>query len=145
LTSAKVGAFVMTALVVMYLVLVGERSLALIASEDAIGIAIGWFMIVLPVIAFWGIAMELRFGLKIEKLGNKLHEEKAWPVFHFETRASGRPTKDSAEAVFDIYRSQVESDERNWRSWFALGLAYDAAGDRSRARKAMRMAIKLFT
>lgn len=145
MTSAKVGAFVMTALVIMYLVLVGERSIALILSEDGVGVAIGWLMLFLPAVAFWAIAMELRFGLKIEKLGNKLHEESAWPVFNFETRPSGRPTKDSAEAVFDTYRRQVESDEQNWRSWFALGLAYDAAGDRPRARKAMREAIKLFT
>jgi cytochrome c-type biogenesis protein CcmH/NrfG len=144
-TSAKVGAFVMTALVIMYLVLVGERSLALIFSEDSIGVAIGWLMLFLPVVAFWAIAMELRFGLKIEKLGNKLHEQDAWPRFNFETRPSGRPTKESAEAVFDTYRRQVESDEQNWQKWFALGLAYDAAGDRSRARKAMREAIKLFT
>lgn len=143
MNSAKVGAFVMTALVLMYLVLVGERSFALIGSDEPIGIAIGSLMIFLPVIAFWAIAMELRFGLKIESIGKKLQEENAWPRFDFVLRASGRPTKDSAVAVFDKYRVMVEEDENNWRTWFALGLAYDAAGDRPRARKAMRKAIEL--
>lgn len=133
----------MTALVLVYLVLIAERSYALIISGDPIGIALGSLMLFLPTVAFWAIAMELRFGLRIEKLGNVLMEEKAWPQFPFEYRPSGRPTKASAEAVFDDYRRAVEEDEFNWRAWFALGLAYDAAGDRARARKSMREAISL--
>jgi cytochrome c-type biogenesis protein CcmH/NrfG len=87
--------------------------------------------------------MELRFGLRIEKLGEVLKQENAWPQFPFVLRPSGRPTKESAQDVFAEFRQKVESDERNWRAWFALGLAYDAAGDRPRARKAMRQAISL--
>lgn len=143
MTSAKFGALFMTALVLVYLVLVGERSIALIASGELIGVAIGSLMIFLPAIAFWGIFMELRFGLRIEKLGKILMAEKAWPQFGFDYRASGRPTKESAEKVFESYRQAVEQDEANWKRWFALGLAYDAAGDRTRARAAMRKAIAL--
>jgi hypothetical protein len=143
LTSAKFGALVMTALVIMYLVLVAERSYALIVSGDSIGLAIGSTMLFLPVVAFWAIFMELRFGLRIERLGKILMEENSWPKFPFELRPSGRPTKASAEVVFDEYRQKVEADERNWKVWFALGLAYDAAGDRPRARKSMREAIAL--
>ncbi len=133
----------MTALVLVYLVLIAERSYALILSQDVIGIALGSLMLFLPAVAFWAIAMELRFGLRIEKLGKVLMEENAWPRFDFEYRPSGRPTKASAEAIFDEYRNNVEADEKNWRAWFALGLAYDAAGDRARARKSMREAIAL--
>lgn len=133
----------MSALVVVYLVLVADRSLALIGSGEPIGFAIGSLMILLPALAFWGIFMELRFGLKIEKLGEQLKRENAWPQFPFELRPSGRPTKDSAQEVFEEFRQKVESDENNWKAWFALGLAYDAAGDRARARKAMRQAISL--
>lgn len=143
MTSAKSGALVMTGLVIMYLVLVAERSFALIASADSIAVAIGSGMLILPAVALWGIFMELRFGLRIEKLGNQLQQEDAWPVFPFELRPSGRPTKESAEQVFNTFSKQVEDDESNWRNWFALGLAYDAAGDRARARKSMRQAISL--
>ena len=143
MTSAKFGALFMSALVVMYLVLVAERSFALIGSGEPIGIAIGSLMIFLPALAFWGIAMELRFGLRIEKLGEVLKQENAWPQFPFVLRPSGRPTKESAQDVFAEFRQKVESDESNWKTWFALGLAYDAAGDRPRARKAMRRAIAL--
>lgn len=133
----------MSALVLVYLVLVADRSFALIGSGEPIGIAIGSLMIFLPAVAFWGIFMELRFGLRIEKLGEALKKENAWPQFPFELRPSGRPTKESALAVFDEYGQKVSSDESNWKAWFALGLAYDAAGDRPRARKAMRQAISL--
>lgn len=133
----------MTALVLVYLVLIAERSYALILSGDLIGIALGSIMLFLPAVAFWAIAMELRFGLRIEKLGEILKQEKAWPQFPFEYRPSGRPTKASAEAVFDEYRKAVEADELNWKAWFALGLAYDASGDRARARRSMREAIAL--
>ena len=143
MTPAKFGAVFMSALVVVYLVLVAERSVALIASGEAIGIAIGSLMIFLPVLAFWGIFMELRFGLRIEQLGDLLKRENAWPKFPFELRPSGRPTKQSAQDVFAEFREKVTADEKNWKAWFALGLAYDAAGDRPRARKAMRQAIAL--
>jgi hypothetical protein len=76
----------MTALVLVYLVLIAERSYALILSDDAIGIALGSLMLFLPAVAFWAIAMELRFGLRIEKLGKVLMEENAWPKFAFEYR-----------------------------------------------------------
>lgn len=143
MTSAKFGALFMSALAVVYLVLVADRSLALIGSGETIGIAIGSLMILLPALAFWGIFMELRFGLKIEKLGEELKRENTWPQFPFELHPSGRPTKDSAQEVFEEFRQKVESDENNWKAWFSLGLAYDAAGDRARARKAMRQAISL--
>lgn len=143
MNSAKFGALFMSALVLVYLVLIAERSYALIISGESIGLALGSIMLFLPAVAFWAIAMELRFGLRIEKLGEVLKQEKAWPQFAFEYRPSGRPTKASAEAVFDDYRKIVEADEENWRAWFALGLAYDAAGDRARARKSMREAIAL--
>jgi cytochrome c-type biogenesis protein CcmH/NrfG len=143
MTQAKLGAVVMTALLIVYLALVGERSFALIATEDPVAVAIGYLMLFIPAIALWGIVMELRFGMRIEKLGKVLQIENAWPRFEFELRPSGRPTKDSAQLVFQKFSEQVRQDENNWRNWFALGLAYDAAGDRPRARKAMRMAIKL--
>jgi len=129
--------------VLMYLVLVADRSFALVSSGEPVGIAIGFLMLFLPAVAFWGISMELRFGLRIEKLGEELKKQNAWPQFPFELRPSGRPTKESAQEVFEQFRQDVEADQTNWKAWFALGLAYDAAGDRARARRAMRQAISL--
>jgi Flp pilus assembly protein TadD len=49
----------------------------------------------------------------------------------------------SADKEFQKYSDKVAKDSQNWRNWFALGLVYDAAGDRRRARASMRKAIEL--
>lgn len=144
MSPAKLGALVMTALVILYLLLLFEQSVVLATSDEPLAIAIGYLMIVIPVVALWGIAMELRFGLRVEKLSRILNQENSWPQFNFELRPSGRPTKESALVEFENFRSLTQSDPDNWRSWFQLGLVYDAAGDRPRARQAMRRAIALY-
>jgi Flp pilus assembly protein TadD len=40
-------------------------------------------------------------------------------------------------------RTRVEADPDSWARWFELAVAYDNAGDRKRARSAMRRAIAL--
>jgi Flp pilus assembly protein TadD len=45
--------------------------------------------------------------------------------------------------LFPSYRAAVDADPENWRTWFRLALAYDASGDRRRARWATRTAIRL--
>jgi cytochrome c-type biogenesis protein CcmH/NrfG len=56
-------------------------------------------------------------------------------------RPSGRVDRDAADAVFTQQRARVEDDPDDWRGWYRLGEAYDVAGDRRRAREALRTAI----
>jgi hypothetical protein len=51
--------------------------------------------------------------------------------------------REAADALFAEMREQTEARPEDWRSWFRLALAYDAAGDRTRARAAARRAISL--
>ena len=44
---------------------------------------------------------------------------------------------------FPQFKAEVEAQPENWRAWFRLGLAYDASGDRRRARAALRESIRL--
>jgi Flp pilus assembly protein TadD len=60
-------------------------------------------------------------------------------------RPSGRIVREDGDAVFPSYRADVEADPGDWRAWYRLGLAYDASGDRRRAREAVRTAIRLET
>lgn len=143
MTGAKLGAVVMTALTAMYVVLLGEKGILLLAEANPIAKLLGGFVVLFPVVAIWAIVRELVFGLKIEKAGKELEDSGRWPRFDFELRPSGRPTSDSAAREFDRMKAQVEANEHDWVSWFALGLAYDAAGDRRRARAAMRKALSL--
>ena len=57
--------------------------------------------------------------------------------------ASGRPDRAAADLLFPKYQAAVEAAPESWRDWFRLGIAYDASGDRRRARWATRTAIRL--
>ena len=56
---------------------------------------------------------------------------------------SGRIRRDAADALFNTVRSELEADPDNWLRWYRLARAYDYAGDRSRARDAMRTAVSM--
>ncbi len=141
--SARLGVGVMAALLALYIVLVGWRAVALIGTGDPVGITMGFSLIVLPPIAMWALARELMFGASASKLGARLDAEGALPDDEVTVRTSGRVVRDDADAVFPRYREAVEQNPDDWQAWYRLGIAYDAAGDRRRAREAIRKAIRL--
>lgn len=142
MSGAKFGAVVMAALVFLYVVLLGQQGYLFLMQDNLVGKIMGLFILILPIFGFWGIFRELKFGLAVEKLGKVLEDEKGWPSFEFSLRPSGRAVKAEALLEFGKYREEAEADSTNWRKWFALGLIYDACGDRKRARMAMRKAIE---
>jgi hypothetical protein len=139
----RLAAILMALLLLVYLVLVTQRAVLLILTGEPIGIAMGIALFVLPVIAAWAIGRELLFGARTERLVRQLDAEGGLPVEDLPTRASGRPLRDAADAQFPQYQAEVEAEPSSWRAWFRLGLAYDASGDRRRAREALRQAIRL--
>jgi hypothetical protein len=142
MSRAKIGAVFMAALVLVYVVLLGRQGYQFFMQDEPVGKVMGFFILVLPAFGFWGIFRELKFGLSVEKLGRTLEDEKGWPSFEFSIRPSGRAVKSEALLEFEKFRVAAEADPENWRKWFALGLIYDACGDRKRARMAMRKAIE---
>lgn len=142
MTSAKLGAVIMSALVLMYLALLGQQGYLFLIQPSPVAKVMGFCILILPLFGAWGIYRELRFGLAIEKLGKALEDEDAWPRFEFSVLPSGRANKAEAMLEFEKYQVAATNDPENWKSWFALGLIYDACGDRKRARGAMRKAIE---
>jgi cytochrome c-type biogenesis protein CcmH/NrfG len=143
--SARIGVAVMSALLLLYIVVAGQRAYLLLVSGDGVGIALGVALIVLPVLATWAVGRELWFGWRADQLGRRLEDEDALPDDDVAVRPSGRVVREDADAVFPRYRAQVEAQPDDWRAWYRLGLAYDAASDRRRAREAIRRAIRLET
>jgi cytochrome c-type biogenesis protein CcmH/NrfG len=141
--TARIGVVVMAALLALYIVLVGQRAWLLIVSGDPIGVAMGIALIVLPVIAAWALGRELWFGVRAQQLGRRLESEGGLPEDEVTVRPSGRVMREDGDAVFPAYRADAEAHPDDWRAWYRLGLAYDAAGDRRRAREAVRTAIRL--
>ena len=143
--SARIGVALMAVLLALYIVLVAQRAWLLLTSGDAIGIAMGIALVVLPVIAAWALGRELWFGFRAQRLGRRLETEGGLPEEQVAVRPSGRVLREDGDAVFPIHRADVEAHPDDWRAWYRLGLAYDAAGDRRRARAAVRQAIRLET
>ncbi|MEJ3403401.1 hypothetical protein WDJ51_01520 [Rathayibacter sp. YIM 133350] len=141
--KARLAVLLMAVLLVIYFVLIGWRAVQFVLTGDPIAIIMGVALIVLPLVGAWALWRELAFGLATQRIVQQLDREDALPVEDLETRPSGRPDRDAATADFGRYQAQVEAAPEDWRSWFRLGLAYDAAGDRRRARGAIRHSLRL--
>ena len=139
----KLSAVVMGVLTLIYVALLANTGFTLIAMDSGVAKAMGTLILVFPILAIWLTFMEFRFAVQLEKLTDKISADGNFPQLTFEYRPIGRATKASAAIVFEEYAKKVAADEGNYLNWFALGLAYDAAGDRRRARAAMRRALKL--
>ena len=139
----KLAVLLLSVLLIVYIVLAGQRAVVLLTSGDGIAIAMGVALIVLPLIGIWALLRELVFGVRAEQLGTRLEAEGGLPAEEVPVRASGRPLRDAADGVFPTYRAQAEAEPTSWRAWYRLGIVYDAAGDRRRARAAVRRAIAL--
>ena len=139
----RFAALLMAVLLAVYIVLVGVRAVQFVLTGVPIAVAIGVVLIILPIVGAWALVRELMFGLRTQQLVEQLEREGELPVDDLPKKASGRPLRAAADEEFPVYRDAVEADETDWRAWFRLGLAYDASGDRRRARGALRTAIAL--
>ncbi|GAA4183518.1 hypothetical protein GCM10022288_02910 [Gryllotalpicola kribbensis] len=138
----RLAALFMALLLLLYIVIAGQRAVLLFEAGTVLGVVAGCALIVFPLIAIWALGRELWFGFQTEKLVKLLAAEGGLPVESAVT-ASGRPVRAVADEEFPRYKAEVEAEPGSWRAWFRLGLAYDASGDRRRARWALREAIRL--
>ena len=141
--KGRIATLLMAVLLALYLVLVGQRAVMFVLTGVPIAIAVGVALIVLPIVGAWALARMLMFGFRTQAMVERLEREGELPVDDLPRRPSGRPVQAAADAEFEQYRLDVEADETDWRAWFRLGLAYDASGDRRRARQAVTTALRL--
>ena len=139
----RTAAVVMSALLVLYLVMVLQLAIRLIAVDNGVSKLLGIALLVLPLLGAWALVAEILFGLRTQRLVRRLDAAGELPVDALPHRTSGRPERAAADAEFPRYKAEVEADPGNWKAWFRLGLSYDASGDRSRARQSVRRAIAL--
>jgi hypothetical protein len=141
-TKIWVGA--VTLLLVFYLVVSFQRSVLLLTDNNPAAKAIGAAYLVLPIVGAWALIRELMFGARTEKMARILESEGGLPVDDLPRSPAGRIIRAAADQEFEKYRAEAEAAPEDWRSWFRLSCAYDAAGDRKRARASMRDAGRLF-
>jgi cytochrome c-type biogenesis protein CcmH/NrfG len=136
-------AFLCAAMLV-YLVLLGRIAVALIGSGRAAAVGLGLALLVMPVIGLWAMIATLRAGFVHQKLTRLIAEDGLeLDAGALPRRPSGRIQRDAADALFESVRTEVEGDPDDWRRWYRLARAYDYAGDRRRAREAMKRAVQL--
>ncbi|MFN8031994.1 MAG: hypothetical protein U0Q47_01720 [Mycobacterium sp.] len=128
----------------VYFVLLGRTGLALIAAGEPAGIALGVGVLILPVVGLWAMAATLRAGFAHQRLARLAGEDgMELDVSDLPRTPSGRIDRGAADALFATVRAELEADRDNWRRWYRLARAYDYAGDRARAREAMRKAVAM--
>jgi len=136
-------AFMCVAMLV-YFVLLGRMAIAMIASGRAAAVGLGLALLIMPVIGLWAMIATLRAGLAHQKLARLVAEDgMELDTGDLPRRPSGRIERDAADALFATVRAEVEADSDDWRRWYRLARAYDYAGDRRRARDAMKTALEL--
>jgi len=136
-------AFLCVAMLV-YFVLLGRIALVMVGSGRPAAVGLGLALLIMPFLGLWAMIATLRAGFAHQKLARLIADEgMELDVSTLPRRASGRIERDAADALFQIVRSELEHDPENWRRWYRLARAYDYAGDRRRAREAMKAAVQL--
>ena len=140
-TKATIGVLVLV--LAFYGYLLAFKGVALLRSDSRVGQLLGVALLVLPLIGLYVVWREIEFGRRTAVLGRTLDAEGGLPPDDLPRRPSGRVDRRSADDLFERMRRETEQAPEDWRAWYRLALAYDAAGDRTRARAAARHAISL--
>jgi hypothetical protein len=138
-----IAAIVMAALLALYLILVVQHAFVLLGTGILVGQIEGVALIVLPIIGAWALIAELVFGMRAQRLLGMMTKRGDLPVDDLPHRPSGRPERAAADLEFPKFQAEVEAAPTDWTRWYRLALAYDASGDRRRARWATRRAIRV--
>ncbi|MFL4476085.1 hypothetical protein ACIPVK_18995 [Paeniglutamicibacter sp. MACA_103] len=141
-TKIWVGAILL--LFVFYLVAAFGSAVRFIAADEPIAKVIGVAALVVPLVGVWILIREVLFGARTQKMASILATEGLLPEDNLPRTPSGRIVKSAADEDFVQYKEEAEANPVSWKSWHRLALAYDAAGDRRRARESMRTAIGFY-
>jgi hypothetical protein len=140
-TKIWVGAVLL--LTLFFLAVMFQRGVLFLFQPEPAAKGIGAAVIVIGLVGAWVVWREVTFGMATQRLANRLSAEGGLPVDDLPRTPAGRVVRAAADENFTIYQEETEASPLDWRSWFRLSLAYDAAGDRRRARGAARQAIVL--
>lgn len=123
--GARTLALILSAILAVYLVLLGRTGVLLVFSGSVAGLLLGLAILVFPVVGAWIIYRELRFGFTAQKMSEAMDGA-------------------AIDQEFQVVKAAVQADPKDWRSWFKVSIAYDEAGDRRQSRKSMHHAAALF-
>jgi hypothetical protein len=94
--KGRIAAIVMSALLVLYLVLVLQLAVRLIAVDNGISKTLGIALLVLPLIGAWALVAEILFGVRTQRLVRELDAAGELPVYSLPKRTSVPPRTPSS-------------------------------------------------
>ncbi|WP_420109778.1 hypothetical protein [Mycolicibacter arupensis] len=128
----------------MYAVFLGRIAVLLITSGSIAAIGMGVALLIMPFLGVWAMIATLRDGFAHQRLSRLIAQEgMELDAGALPRRPSGRIERDAADALFHTIQAELDADPDNWRRWYRLARAYEFAGDRRRAREAMKTAVTL--
>jgi len=134
---AKRIAFILTAVLLVYLGFAFSRGLDLLKTDtDAVKL-LGLCVLVLPVLGGWLIVREIRFGFKSTNMGQQIHED-LLPSREI------KPRSPRADEYLESAVARTKDAQDVWQNWFCVALGYDLVGERKLARESMQYAVELF-
>nr|WP_216645399.1 hypothetical protein [Isoptericola halotolerans] len=140
-----VGAVAVTALLALYVWAIAGRGAAMLTSGEPVLIGIGAAVLVIPLLVLGLVAREFWLAARVQRMADELAAAGELPVDELPRSPGGRIDRVAADEAFGGARDAVDAAPQDWRAWYHLAFAYDAAGDRRRARGALRRASALFT
>lgn len=115
--TARRIALVMAGAFAVYAVLVAWRGWDFVTTGQPVAVGLGLAVLILPVIALILVWREVRFGLRMQQLGERIE---------FEDERTLEQRIDDANA-----------DPNDWVTWYWVGVGYLEAGDKKQARAAL--------
>ncbi|WP_277212750.1 hypothetical protein [Isoptericola croceus] len=140
-----VGALAVTALLALYVWAIAGRGAAMLGSGEPVLIGIGAAVLIIPLLVIGLIVREFWLAARVQRMADELAAAGQLPVDDLPRSPGGRIDRAAADEAFAAVRHGVDDAPEDWRAWYHLAFAYDAAGDRRRAREALRRASSLFT
>ncbi|MGO1884612.1 MAG: hypothetical protein ACTH3G_04520 [Citricoccus sp.] len=142
--KTKFGVAAIVALMLLFAVLAIGSAIAFLQAPQPIAKVLGVAVLGVVAVGLWTLWRELRFGMAMERMGRVLESEGGLPEDDLPRSDAGRIDRAAADVQFEVFRAEAERSPEDWRSWYRLSLGYDASGDRTRARRAMRDAVRLY-
>lgn len=133
----------LSALLVLYIVAVADRGTALVRTGEPVAVLLGLAVLVLPALGVWVLVREWRMAVAVQRMADELERQGRLPVDDLPRSPGGRIDRDAADEAFAVARADAEASPEDWAAWYRLAFAYDAAGDRRRARESLRTATRL--
>ncbi len=141
--TGLVGAVLVTTLLAVYVWLVVDRAVLLFGTGRPVGVLLGVATVILPLLVVGLVVREWLLAVDVRRMADTLAAEGGLPVDDLPRSRGGRIDREAGRGAFGLAREEVEAAPDEWRAWYRLAFAYDAAGDRRAARGALRTASRL--